>query len=128
MKAFLERWLESKAIAPSLVEEVQRVEVVESREAIIDSEPMLPSAPVMDNEIAWRVEAFLQQIPERGAIPFLVAREAVEPEADCCLSCGDPLSPGNAYRCGACSRAANVALEIAMSMSKTSACAAGRVD
>jgi hypothetical protein len=69
----------------------------------------------IDEDVAWRVQAMLPQIPVNGAIPFLVAREAIEPQAGCCLSCGEPLESDDRNRCTACNRAANLALELAMS-------------
>lgn len=95
----------------------QRVEYAENSEAQSDVEPA--ASPINDPEISWRVEAMLSQIPNKGAIPFLVAREAVKPQAGCCLSCGEPVGTGNAYRCAPCGRAANLALEMSMSLSKT---------
>jgi hypothetical protein len=61
-------------------------------------------------EINWRVEVMIPQIPDSGPLPFLVARECVEPEAGCCLSCGEPFGEGDAFRCAACARAVNLAL------------------
>jgi hypothetical protein len=69
----------------------------------------------IDEDVAWRVEAMLPQIEVNRPIPFLVAREAVEPQAGCCLSCGEPLETDDRNRCTACNRAANLALELAMS-------------
>src|SRR5215472_15333657 len=43
-------------------------------------------------DLAWRVEAMVPQIPEMGAIPFLVARKVDPVPPRCCLSCGDQLS------------------------------------
>jgi len=94
----------------------QKVEYAENSEAQSDVEPA--ASPIDEPEISWRVEAMLSQIPDKGAIPFLVAREAVEPQAGCCLSCGEPLNQGNAYRCAACGRAANLALGMSLSISK----------
>jgi hypothetical protein len=74
-----------------------------------------------DAEVACRVQAMLAQIPDNGPIPFLVAREAVEPQAGCCLSCGESLGTGDRYRCTPCGRAANLALELAMSSSESKA-------
>jgi hypothetical protein len=70
---------------------------------------------MFDDEIAWRVEAFLQQIPGQGPIPFLVAREAIGSGPNCCHSCGEALIDCSGYVCGPCSRAKDRALEIAMS-------------
>lgn len=72
------------------------------------------ASPTNDPEINWRVEVMLEQIPNSGPLPFLIAREGVERQAGCCLSCGDLLNQGDAYRCGACSRAANLAIEMSL--------------
>ena len=91
----------------------------ELRESLIEHKTeVIALLKTGDDEIAWRVAAMSRQIPDKGPIPFLVAREAVEPQAGCCLSCGDPLGKGDAYRCAACSRAANLALEMSFSLSK----------
>lgn len=104
----------------------QRVEYPENLQARSDVVPV--TSPISEPEIQWRVEVMLSQIPDKGPLPFLVAREAVEPQAGCCLSCGDPLNSGEAYRCAHCSRAANVAVEMAMFISKSGAENGGRVD
>lgn len=78
----------------------------------LESQPA--ESPVNHPEINWRVEAMLPQIPGTGPIPFLVAREGVETQAGCCLSCGDLLNPGDAYRCAYCGRAANLAIELSL--------------
>ena len=62
-----------------------------------------------DAEVAWRVEAMRPQVPPRGPIPFLKARDAA-PAAGGCLSCGDALGEGRAYRCARCAEAAWAAL------------------
>ncbi len=88
----------------------------ELREALVEHKSqVIALIAITDTDIAWRVKAMLPQIPDVGPIPFLVAREAVEPQKECCLSCGDPLNFGDAYQCTPCSRAANQALEFAMS-------------
>jgi hypothetical protein len=56
-------------------------------------------------ELGWRVEAMRPQVPLRGPIPVLVAREvAVIPGH--CFSCGESLAPGRTVLCAACIRAA----------------------
>ncbi|MDP9358420.1 MAG: hypothetical protein M3R02_24655 [Chloroflexota bacterium] len=61
--------------------------------------------------ISWRVEAMQQQIPERGAVPFLVAIPNVVPAAGACLSCGDSIElVGYVQRCRLCAIAAGRAL------------------
>src|SRR5215213_2366280 len=62
-----------------------------------------------DEHVAWRVEAMRSQVPQRGAIPLLVARE-VEVDRGCCVSCGEPLREGLEFRCVLCSRATWVIL------------------
>jgi hypothetical protein len=56
-------------------------------------------------KVEWRVEAMRPQVPERGPIPVLVARE-VSAIPGHCLSCGEPLAPGRTVRCALCVRAA----------------------
>jgi len=99
------------------------------RESLIEHKvEVLALLKTEDPEVAWRVAAMSPQIPDRGPLPFLVARKSVEAQPGCCFSCGDSLKQGDAYRCAACSRAANIALEMAMSASKTGAENGGRVD
>jgi hypothetical protein len=62
-----------------------------------------------DADVAWRVAAMRPQVPKRGAIPVLVAREGV-PEPGSCVSCGQHLREGVIFRCSLCSRAAWVVL------------------
>lgn len=81
-----------------------------------------------DAEIAWRTAAMLPQIPNTGPLPFLIACEAVEPQAGYCLSCGNLLNQGNANRCAACRRAANLAIEMSVFLNKTGAQNGARID
>jgi len=66
-----------------------------------------------EDEIEWRVGAMLPQIPDVGAIPFLLARQTETIEPNCCHSCGDSLNGIAGYICGPCSQAKHRALEIA---------------
>jgi hypothetical protein len=59
--------------------------------------------------LGWRIAAMRAQVPERGPIPMLVAREVL-PTTGHCLSCGAPLAPGRPMRCALCVRAAQVVL------------------
>ena len=68
----------------------------------------------IDEDVAWRVEAMLPQIPTSGAIPFLIARAQFDSGAGKCSRCGDDLGEAVDYSCGPCSRAANLALEMAL--------------
>jgi hypothetical protein len=65
-------------------------------------------------DVAWRIQAMLSQIPASGAIPLLTARAQIEPGAGKCSRCGDDLCEVAGYTCGACSRAVNLALEMAL--------------
>jgi len=64
------------------------------------------------SEIAWRVTVMRPQVPAKGPIPFLVAREASRSlgEPPWCLSCGDALAPGRTVRCVPCVLAIETAL------------------
>lgn len=70
---------------------------------------------IAENEIAWRVEVMLPQIPNAGPLPFLVAKKGLEFDPNTCHSCGEVLENGSGYICGYCSRAKHQAIEIAMS-------------
>jgi hypothetical protein len=59
-----------------------------------------------DAEVRWRVEAMRPRVPASGVIPPMYARHLSRIPADCCLSCGEPLTPGNKYHCEPCVRAA----------------------
>ncbi len=61
-------------------------------------------------EVAWRLEAMRPQVPPRGPIPVLVARDAPVP-AGCCISCGDGLREGRRFRCSPCAQAAGRVLD-----------------
>ncbi len=60
---------------------------------------------LQEKEISWRVEAMAHQVPARGSIPFLVARETPFVRGRC-LSCGNALNEGQRYRCQPCMQAA----------------------
>ncbi len=87
----------------------------ELRDTLIQSKAeIIAFLKTHNSEIAWRVQAMLPQIPNEGQIPLLVAREAVEPGPDECLSCGDPIHISK-FLCQNCERAENLAIELAMS-------------
>jgi hypothetical protein len=44
------------------------------------------------------------QVPRTGAIPLFLARPGIRFQRGTCCSCGDPLSPGERYRCVPCGR------------------------
>ncbi len=61
--------------------------------------------------ISWRAAAMWEQIPERGAVPFLVAVSGIPPSPNSCVSCGEPFTPtGYSPRCHRCTVAAQRAL------------------
>jgi hypothetical protein len=63
------------------------------------------------DEVAWRAEAMRRQVPPRGAIPWLMAREEARTSPrGTCLSCGDALAAGRRFRCGPCVRAVELVL------------------
>ena len=68
----------------------------------------------LSSEIAWRVQAILPQIPNKGAIPFLVAKLGKTTRKGHCLSCGDCLIGDEVSRCSLCNRAANLALDLSV--------------
>lgn len=56
-------------------------------------------------QVLWRVEAMRRQLPRRGSVPLLVARDCpLLPNH--CVSCGDPVPDRNPGRCSLCVTAA----------------------
>jgi hypothetical protein len=87
---------------PRLHEEIARQLLAQKPEVL---------ALLAEEEVAlgWRIAAMRQQVPVRGPIPLLMARD-VEPTAEHCLSCGEPLALGRTVRCALCVHAAQVVL------------------
>lgn len=56
--------------------------------------------------VAWREAVMATQMTSHGAIPLLLARPGARFASGCCSSCGDPLGPGDRYRCAPCAEAA----------------------
>ena len=94
---------EWRAPLPGDLREVLRAHKTELLEVL---SPTGAETHVSDREVAWRVEAMRPQLPAKGAIPTLVARPDLSPAPGCCTSCGDPLKPGERYRCAPCVGAA----------------------
>ena len=70
-----------------------------------DKRPADGAAP--EDEIAWRAEAMRPRVPPAGPIPSMYARRLPSPMPEgYCLSCGEPITPGNRYNCEPCVRAA----------------------
>jgi hypothetical protein len=63
-----------------------------------------------DAEVAWRVAAMRPQVPMRGPVPFLIARD-VPLESSCCSACGCPLGANQRFRCQPCLQAATLVLD-----------------
>ena len=62
-----------------------------------------------DAEVAWRIDAMRPQVPQRGAIPVLVARERASGAGCLCLLRG-AAARRVPFRCSLCARAAWVVL------------------
>lgn len=62
-------------------------------------------------EVRWRMDVMRPQVPRTGPIRFLVARPEVQPRPGHCLSCGDPLRPGEHFRCRPCQQATAIVLD-----------------
>ena len=68
---------------------------------------------IVPDELAWRVEAMLPQVPALGPVSLLMARDGAWPDdGRHCCSCGDRLPPGasSALRCAPCGDAARQAI------------------
>ncbi len=121
MKDYLNRYLTSRTIKPP--DDISGDELPKPTKPInhqaeesfvsFDSDQPL-EYPGIDDEVAWRARVMLRQIPDRGPIPFLTARAAIDYGSGRCSSCGDPLSGNDGFCCGPCSRAVNLALELVM--------------
>ena len=97
--------LEVRAEANRLVVRGPRVLEALARELLEQKPTVLGLLADEEVELRWRIAAMRPQLPVRGPIPFLVAREASTISGRC-LSCGEPLLPGRAVRCALCVRAA----------------------
>jgi hypothetical protein len=103
---------EARAVGLEVRAEVDRLVVRGPRLHEAIARQLLAQKPVVlallieeEAELRWRVEAMRPQVPLRGPIPVLVARE-VAVIAEHCFSCGEPLAPGRTVRCAFCVRAA----------------------
>jgi hypothetical protein len=101
--------LEVRAEVDRLVVRGPRLHEAIARQLLAQKPMVLTLLAEEEAELGWRVEAMRPQVPERGPIPVLVARE-VAVIAGHCLSCGEPLAPGRTVRCVLCVRAAQVVL------------------
>ena len=101
--------LEVRAEADRLVVRGPRLHEAIARQLLAQKPVVLALLTEEEAELGWRLAAMRPQVPLRGPIPVLVARE-VSPTPDHCLSCGEPLAPGRAVRCGLCVCAAQVVL------------------
>ena len=101
--------LEVRAEADRLVVRGPRLHEEIARQLLAQKPAVLALLSGEEVALAWRVEAMRPQVPLRGPIPVLVARE-ISPSPGHCLSCGEPLSPERPMRCALCMRAAQVVL------------------
>lgn len=72
---------------------------------------------IVPDELTWRVQAMLPQVPSVGPIKILIARDGAWPDdGGHCPSCGDLVDPsartafGGALRCVPCGEAARKAI------------------
>jgi hypothetical protein len=101
--------LEVRAEADRLVVRGPRVHEAIAQQLLAQKPVVLALLAEEEVKVGWRIAAMRPQVPERGPIPVLVARE-VSPTPGHCLSCGEPLAPGRTVRCALCVRAAQVVL------------------
>jgi hypothetical protein len=97
--------LEVRAETDRLVVRGPRLHEAIARDLLEQKPAVLELLAEEEIALAWRVEAMRAQVPQRGPIPVLVARE-VAVIAGHCLSCGEPLASGRSVRCAHCVRAA----------------------
>ena len=97
--------LEVRAETDRLIVRGPRRHEAIARELLVQKLAVLDLLAEEETALAWRVEAMRAQVPQRGPIPVLVAREvAIIPGH--CFSCGESLAPGRTVRCAVCIRAA----------------------
>ncbi len=94
----------------SLVRGPRRLEPV-ARRLLERKTQVLQALAFEHSEISWRVEAMRTATSRSGPLPLLLTRPDAVRGSGCCCSCGDPLGPGDRYRCPACVAAAIRVLE-----------------
>lgn len=121
MKDYLSQYLKTRAgssVSNTNGDELTELTKPDLSEGLEGSVSFVSDQPLeylgMDEDVAWRIKAMLPQIPTSGAIPFLIARAQFDSGAGKCSRCGDDLGEAVGYSCGPCSRAANLALEMAL--------------
>ena len=97
--------LEVRAETDRLVVRGPRLHEAIARDLLEQKPAVLELLAAEEIALAWRVEAMRAQVPLRGPIPMLVAREVAVGPGNC-LSCGEELAPGRTVRCALCVRAA----------------------
>jgi hypothetical protein len=97
--------LEVRAETDRLVVRGPRLHEEIARQLLAQKPVVLALLAEEEVALAWRVEAMSPQVPERGPIPVLMARE-VSAIPGHCLSCGELLAPKRTVRCALCVRAA----------------------
>jgi hypothetical protein len=101
----LEVWVK----AERLVVRGPRQHEVLARQLLANKPAVIALLAEEDAEIAWRIAAMRPQVPVRGPIPLLIARES-NPAPACCVSCGNPIPAHRRYRCAPCARATWIVL------------------
>jgi hypothetical protein len=118
MKAAESAATESHQSTDTYTDELTKLTKPEALSAMYSSVSFVSDQPLeysgIESEVAWRVQAMLPQIPASGPVPFLIARKEVVNDPGKCPCCGDDLGTASGFRCGLCSRAVNLALEIAL--------------
>lgn len=85
-------------------------EIQEHRQALVAELQRREQGSVEhDSEVVRRVTAMRPQVPSRGPIPVLLARDVI-PASTGCISCGEPVSADRRYRCELCAQAAAIVL------------------
>jgi len=109
LAAAREAGLEVRVEADELVIRGPRTQDALARQVLAEKPVVLALLSAEDADVAWRVAAMRPQVPRRGAIPMLIARQ-VTSSLGRCISCGERLHEGVMVRCSPCARAAWVVL------------------
>ena len=97
--------LEVRAEADRLVVRGPRLHEAMARQLLEQKPVVLALLAEEEMALGWRIAAMRPQVPLRGPIPVLIAREVAAIPGRC-FSCGEPLAPGRTMRCALCIRAA----------------------
>ena len=109
LAAAREAGLEVRIENDELVIRGPRTQDALARRVLAEKPVVLALLSAEDAAVAWRVAAMRPQVPLRGAIPVLVARD-VASSPGYCISCGELLPDRVTVRCVPCNRATWAAL------------------